>query len=95
MSDFKKCPNCSAHLELVNEVLNLTHGKVHFRSWLCPGCGVRVETRRIGNEPEETLLVSQPRTVIDARLAEEDARRAEGHRQFLSVGGRRNVSTLP
>ena len=88
MSDIRNCPHCNAHLELVSETLNWTKGKVHFRSWLCRSCGVRQETRKIGNEPEETLLTSKPRAVIDAA---HDARMEQerlGHEQFQAKGGR-------
>ncbi|NCC05338.1 MAG: hypothetical protein EOM37_15180 [Proteobacteria bacterium] len=60
MSDIMKCPHCGKHLGQTDAVLNLNQGKVHFRSWLCPCCGTRVETRSLGSEPEETLLISPP-----------------------------------
>ena len=94
MPEIKKCPNCGDHMDLVSETLNLSHGKVHFRSWLCRSCGVRMETRRIGNAPEEALLVSQPRAVVDAALNDRMERETEGHRQFQAIGGRRNVRSI-
>ena len=91
MSDFRKCPHCQTRLEQTGAVLNLTRGKVHFRSWLCPDCGTRQETRRINDESEEVLLTSKPKAVIDAALNDRMEQELEGHRQFQSIGGRRHV----
>ena len=86
MSDFKKCPHCDSHLELVNSTLSWTRGRVLFQSWLCRACGVRQETRKIGSEPEEVLLTSQPRAVIDAAENARMAAEAAGHAEFIQKG---------
>lgn len=92
MSDIRRCPHCSAHLEQTSAVLNLSHGKTHFRSWLCRGCGTRVETRQLGNELEDVLLVSKPKAVIDAAVHERMEAESLGHREFQSIGGKRHVT---
>lgn len=91
MSDYKKCPNCGSMLDLVSDVRSNTHGKVYFRSWLCQSCGVRQETRQIGTEAEETLLVSAPRAVIDASVQDRMEQKSLGHAEFQSIGGRRHL----
>ena len=74
--DFKKCPHCQDHLGLTSETLSLVHSKVLFCSWLCPRCGTRVETRAVGSEPEETLLISPPQ--IDSVQRKQAERQAQG-----------------
>ena len=90
----ERCPHCQTRLEQTGAVLSNVRGRVHFRSWACPDCGTRVETRRVGSGEEEVLLVSPPRAVVDAALNDRMEQELEGHRQFQSIGGRRNVRTL-
>lgn len=94
MPEIKRCPHCDSHLELVNSTLSWTRGRVLFQSWLCPGCGVRQETRRIGSGEEEVLLTSAPKAVVDAAENARMEQESLGHREFQSIGGRRNVRTL-
>jgi uncharacterized protein (UPF0212 family) len=77
--DFKKCPHCQEHLGLTSETLSLVHSKVLFCSWLCPVCGSRVETRTVGSDPEETLLIAPPH--IDS----EQRKQADRHAQEGSL----------
>ncbi|NCC05278.1 MAG: hypothetical protein EOM37_14880 [Proteobacteria bacterium] len=87
MLDIKKCPHCGGHVEQTGSTLNLTRGRILFESWICRVCGTRVETRKIGTEPVEVLLTSQPKAVIDAALNDRMEREAEGHREFFAKGG--------
>lgn len=80
----EKCPRCAHPLEQTNAVLNLTHGKVHFRSWICRACGTRLETRQLGTEPEEVLLTSPPRAQVDAALQDRMEAERLGHEQFFA-----------
>lgn len=79
MSDIMKCPHCGKHLGQTDAVLNLNQGNVLFCSWLCPRCGTRVETRAVGSEPEETLLIAPPH--IDS----EQRKQADRHAQEGSL----------
>lgn len=54
--DFKKRPHGQDHLGLTSETIPLTHGKVLFCSWICQGCGTRMENRRIYRVTEVILL---------------------------------------
>jgi len=76
MSDIMKCPHCGKHLGQTDAMLNVNQGKVLFCSWLCPRCGTRVETRAVGSEPEETLLISPPQ--IDSVERKQAERQAQG-----------------
>ena len=58
----RTCPNCDDDMPMKQEVHSNIRGRVWFRSWACPGCASHVATRRIGREPEETLLTSPHRT---------------------------------
>lgn len=86
--EINQCPNCGETFELTSSTESNVRGRVIFRSWLCPGCGVRRETRRIGSEPEEILMTSPPRAVIDAAAQERADAVAEGVRQFFAKGDR-------
>ena len=81
------CPHCSAEFELVSSTESTRRGLVRFESLLCPGCGCRRETRRIGREPVEVLMTSRPRAEVDRQAQERADRLAEGVRQFFEKAG--------
>ena len=84
-----KCSHCDQELRETHAI-QARPGLMH-RSYICDGCGSRVEAQQERGQAVEVLVVGEPRAVIEARQAEEEARRADGIKQFLSIGGRRHV----
>ena len=90
MEQIDICPHCDQTMELTGETQSYTRGKRFFRSWICPSCGCRRETRQLGSEVEEVLMTSPPRAEVDRQAQEQVDRRAEGVKEFIarSQGGR-------
>ncbi len=86
MSDTMKCPHCGKTFELAGVPESTRRGLIRFESLLCPGCGTRRETRRIGREPEEVLMTSRPRAEVDNERQERADALAQGVKEFFAKG---------
>lgn len=87
--EINECPNCGETFELTSSTESNVRGRVIFRSWLCPGCGVRRETRRIGSEAEEVLMTSPPRAEVDQQAQARADAVALGVKEFFAKAGDR------
>lgn len=90
--EINECPNCGETFELTSSTESNVRGRVTFRSWVCPSCGTRRESRQIGSEAEETLMTSPPRAEVDAARQERADAVAEGIKEFFAKAGDRYVA---
>ena len=68
---------------------------VAHRTYYCDECGSRGATSQAKGEAEVELWRTPPQAELDAAEKARIDREAEGIREFLSIGGRRHVRTLP
>ena len=87
-----KC-SCGEDMRVTHE-RQIRPGVAH-REYLCDGCGSRAATTQERGAAEVEVWRTAPQAELDAAEQARIDREAEGIREFLSIGGRRHVRTLP